>query len=115
MTGYTSRCNFEALCVGTRQEGRELECTYLPGGGLPSEELVVKGAVRRVEFGLQVDAAIGYGLQRGGAFVGEAEPNEELHGGEKWVKFKKKKKHRQTPCSWKVLARTPGVRPPWPS
>lgn len=53
---------------------------YLPGGGLPSEELVVQGAVSRMKLGLQEDAAIGYGLQRGGAFVGEAKPDEQLDG-----------------------------------
>ena len=54
---------------------------YLSGGGLPSEELVIEGAVGWVELGLQEDAAIGDGFQRGGAFVGEAEPDEELGGG----------------------------------
>lgn len=68
----------------------EPDRTYLPRGGLPSEELVVEGAVRWIKSGLQVDAAIGYGLQRGGAFVREAEPNEELHGvKEKWVEREK--------------------------
>lgn len=32
----------------------------------------------RVEFGLQEDAAVGDGLQRGRALVGEPKPNEEL-------------------------------------
>jgi len=51
---------------------------YLSRGGLPSEEVVVERTVRRVKLGLEEDAAIGYGLQRGGAFVGEAKPNEQL-------------------------------------
>lgn len=114
VAGYTRRCIFEALCVKTRQEQREPKWTYLPGGGLPSEELVVEGAVRGVESGLQVDAAIGYGLQRGGAFIGEAKPNEELYGGRVRVRMKKKKTN-QTPHSEKVLASTPRVCPPWPS
>lgn len=46
---------------------------------------MVEGAVRRIESGLQVYAAIGYGLQRGGAFVGEAKPDEELLVGERNV------------------------------
>lgn len=45
---------------------------------LPSEELVIERAVGWVELGLQVDAPIGYGLQRGGPFVGETKPDEEL-------------------------------------
>lgn len=52
--------------------------THLSGGGLASEELVVEGAVGRAEAGLQEDATIGDGLQRGGALVGEAKPDEEL-------------------------------------
>lgn len=51
---------------------------HLPGGGLPSEEVVIQGAVRGVELGLQEDAAIGYGLQRGGAFIREAKSNKQL-------------------------------------
>lgn len=51
---------------------------HLPRGGLPSEEVVIQGAVRGVELGLQEDAAIGYGLQRGGAFIREAKSNKQL-------------------------------------
>lgn len=47
---------------------------------LPSEELVIERAVGWVELGLQVDAPIGYSLQRGGPFVGETKPDEELVG-----------------------------------
>lgn len=54
--------------------------TCLSGRGLPAEELVVEGAVGRVEPGLQEDAAIGDGLQRGRALVGEPEADEELQG-----------------------------------
>lgn len=35
---------------------------HLPGGGLPSEEVVIHRAVRGVKLGLQEDAAIGNGL-----------------------------------------------------
>lgn len=52
---------------------------YLPGGGLSSEELMIERAVRGIKLGLQKYAAIGYGLQRGGAFVWKAESNEKLH------------------------------------
>ena len=43
---------------------------------------MVERAVRGIELGLEEDAAIGYGLQRGGTFVGEAKPNEQLDGKE---------------------------------
>lgn len=56
----------------------EQEWAYLSGSGLPSEELMIEWAVRRVELGLQKDAAIGYRLQRGWPFVGETKANEEL-------------------------------------
>lgn len=56
--------------------------THLSGGGLASEELVVEGAVGWAEAGLQEDAAIGDGLQGGGALVGEAKPDEELQSQE---------------------------------
>lgn len=39
---------------------------------------MIERAVRRLELGLKEDAAIGYCFQRGGAFVGETEANEEL-------------------------------------
>ena len=39
---------------------------------------MVEGAVGGAKLGLKEDAAIGYGLQRGGAFVGEAQSDEEL-------------------------------------
>lgn len=52
--------------------------THLPGGGLPSEEVMVERAVRGIKLGLQEDATIGYGLQRGGTFVGKAKPDEQL-------------------------------------
>lgn len=61
------------ICDSTRSR-----YLYLSGGGLSSEEGVVHGAVGGAELGLQEDAAIGYGLQRGGAFVWEAHSNEEL-------------------------------------
>lgn len=51
---------------------------YLPGCGLPSEELMIEGAVRGIELGLKKNAAIGYCLQWGGAFVRKAKSNEEL-------------------------------------
>lgn len=53
---------------------------HLPGRGLPSEELMIERAVRRVELGLEKDAAIGYSLQGGGAFVGEPKSDEQLAG-----------------------------------
>lgn len=56
----------------------QTKCIYLPGGGLPSKELMVERAVRGIKLGLQEDAAIGYGLQRGGTFIGEAKSNEQL-------------------------------------
>lgn len=49
---------------------------YLPRCGLPSEELVIERAVRRVKLWLQEDAAVGYCLQRGGTFVREAKSDE---------------------------------------
>lgn len=52
--------------------------THLSGGRLASEKLVIERAVRRLKLGLQKYAAIGDGLQRGRAFVGEAEAYEEL-------------------------------------
>lgn len=55
---------------------------YLPGGGFSSEELMIERAVRGNKLGLEEDTAIGYGLQRGGTFVGEAKPNEKLEGRE---------------------------------
>lgn len=52
--------------------------SYLSGGRLASEKLVIERAVRRLELGLEKYAAVGYGLQRGRAFVWEAEAYEEL-------------------------------------
>lgn len=57
---------------------RDKSRIYLPGGGLPSEELVVKRTVGGVKLGLQEDAAIGYGLKRGRTFIWEAKSNEQL-------------------------------------
>lgn len=51
---------------------------YLSGGGFPSEELVVQGAVRWAELGLEEDAAVCDGLQRSRAFVWKTEADEEL-------------------------------------
>ena len=58
---------------------------HLSRRGLASEELVIERAVRWVELGLQIYAPIGYGLQRGGPFVGETKPDEELVGEMKMV------------------------------
>ena len=51
---------------------------YLPGGGLPSEEVVIEGAVGGIKLGLQEDAAIGDGFQGGGTFVRKTKSNEKL-------------------------------------
>lgn len=51
---------------------------HLSGGRLAPEELVIERAVRRLELGLEKYAAVGYGLQRGRAFVRETEAYEEL-------------------------------------
>lgn len=52
--------------------------THFSGGWLASEKLVIERAVRWVKPGLEKYAAVGYGLQRGRAFVREAEAYEEL-------------------------------------
>lgn len=66
-------CSLRAVAV-TRLRGYP----HLSGRGLPPEELVVEGAVRRPEARLQEDAAVGDGLQGSRALVGETEPDEEL-------------------------------------
>lgn len=55
-----------------------MSSTHFSGGWLSSEKLVIERAVRWVKLGLQKYAAVGDGLQRGGAFVREAEAYEEL-------------------------------------
>lgn len=55
------------------------ESIYLPGGGLPSEEVVIQRAVRRIKLGLEEDAAIGYSLQRGGTFIRKPKSKEKLN------------------------------------
>lgn len=59
------------------------ESIYLPGGGLPSEEVVIERAVRRIKLGLEEDAATGYSLQRGGTFIRKPESNEKLNRNKK--------------------------------
>lgn len=51
---------------------------YLPGGGLPSEELMIERAVGRVKPRLQKNATIGYCFQRSRAFIWKSKSNEEL-------------------------------------
>lgn len=65
---------------GLVQSGGCREHTCLSGRGFAAEELVVEGAVGRVEARLQEHAAVGDGLQRGRALVREPKANEELQG-----------------------------------
>lgn len=48
---------------------------------------MIERAVRGVELGLKKDAAIGYGLQRGGTFIWEAKSDEQLNTKEKKEKM----------------------------
>lgn len=61
------------VCSSDRQQW-----SYLSRGGFASEKLVIERAVRRVELGLEKNAAIGYCFKRGGTFVGETKANKEL-------------------------------------
>lgn len=54
--------------------------TCLSGGGLPTEELMVEGAVGGVEARLQEHTAVGDGLQWGRTLIGEPKADEELWG-----------------------------------
>lgn len=73
----TETCCRKPRCKRDRRQKRVLG-THFSGGRLASEELVIERAVRWAKPGLEKYAAIGYGLQRGRAFVWEAEAYEEL-------------------------------------
>lgn len=51
---------------------------YLSERGFALEEISVFAAFRRVEPWVQESAAIGYGLQRGGALVRKGKPDKKL-------------------------------------
>lgn len=51
---------------------------HLPQGGLALEEVGVLAALGRGELGVEEGAAIGDGLQGGGALVGEGQAHEQL-------------------------------------
>lgn len=54
--------------------------TDLPQGGFALEEVGVLAALGRVELGVEEGAAVGDGLQGGGALVGEGQAHKELRG-----------------------------------
>lgn len=68
--GYRCRCSLSRC-------GYDIK-THLSGHGLPSEELIVERATRRMEFRLKENAAIGYGLQRGRTFIRKAKSHKKL-------------------------------------
>lgn len=51
---------------------------HLSQGGLALEEVRVLAALRRVELGVEEGAAVGDGLQGGGALVGEGQAHKQL-------------------------------------
>lgn len=52
--------------------------TYLSQSGLALEEVGVLAALWRVEFGVEEGAAVGDGLEWGGALVGEGKTHKQL-------------------------------------
>lgn len=51
---------------------------HLPQGGLALEEVRVLAALGRIELGVEEGAAVGDGLQGGGALVGEGQAHKQL-------------------------------------